>query len=77
MRARRLCLAALALPLLAAVGCGGVSISGASEATVLIVPIDDHVLLEADELVVLTLSVDAAYDIGLVNSGVVTILDPL
>jgi branched-chain amino acid transport system substrate-binding protein len=33
VRARRLCLAALALPLLAAVGCGGVSISGASEAT--------------------------------------------
>jgi PKD repeat protein len=51
--------------------------AGASEATVLIVPIDDHVLLEADELVVLTLSVDAAYDIGSVNSGVVTILDPL
>ena len=33
MRARRLCLAALALPLAAAAGCGGVSISGASEAT--------------------------------------------
>jgi branched-chain amino acid transport system substrate-binding protein len=33
VRARRLCLAALALPLAAAAGCGGVSISGASEAT--------------------------------------------
>ena len=33
MHARRLCLAALALPLLAAAGCGGGSISGASEAT--------------------------------------------
>jgi PKD repeat protein len=51
--------------------------AGASAATVLIVPIDDHVLLEAAELVVLTLSVDDAYDIGQVNSGVVTILDPL
>jgi branched-chain amino acid transport system substrate-binding protein len=33
VRARRLCLAALALPLAAAAGCGGVSVSGASEAT--------------------------------------------
>src|SRR6266568_3947548 len=49
--------------------------AGASEATVLIVPIDDHVLLEATELVTLTLSADVAYDLGLVNSGVVTILD--
>jgi hypothetical protein len=51
--------------------------AGASEATVLIVPIDDHALLEAAELVVLTLSVDDAYGIGSVNFGVVTILDPL
>ena len=41
---------------------------------VVVRPIDDR-LVEVAELVSLTLSADASYEVGLLNSAVVTILD--
>ena len=54
---------------------GSVTIpAGASSAGVEVRPIDDRVI-ELPELVILTLSADDAYDIGLLNTATVTILD--
>ncbi|HKI71302.1 MAG TPA: S8 family serine peptidase, partial [Verrucomicrobiae bacterium] len=48
--------------------------AGAASATVTVTPIDDS-QAEGDETVVLTLSQDAAYDVGSANSATVTIHD--
>src|SRR5207244_3441258 len=48
--------------------------AGAASATVTVTPIDDS-QTEGDETVVLTLSQDAAYDVGSANSATVTIHD--
>src|SRR5207247_1450031 len=48
--------------------------AGAASATVTVTPIDDS-RTEGDETVVLTLSQDAAYDVGSANSATVTIHD--
>src|SRR2546423_315208 len=48
--------------------------AGASSATVVVRPIDDRIV-EVAELVSLTLSADASYEVGLLNSAIVTILD--
>jgi len=48
--------------------------AGAASATVTVTPIDDS-QVESDETVVLTLSQDAAYDVGSPNSATVTIHD--
>jgi hypothetical protein len=48
--------------------------AGASSADLVLRPIDDQII-EVAELVVLTLSPDAAYDVGLLNIATVTILD--
>jgi len=48
--------------------------AGASSATVTVTPIDDN-QVEGDETVVLTVSADAAYDIGSPNNATITITD--
>ena len=54
---------------------GSVTIpAGASSVDVLVRPIDDR-LIEIAEVVILTLSPGDAYNVGLLNTAVVTILD--
>jgi len=54
---------------------GSVTIAaGATSANVIVLPIDDR-RIEIAELVILTLSADDAYNIGLLNTATVTILD--
>jgi hypothetical protein len=54
---------------------GSVTIAaGASSANVIVLPIDDR-RIEIAELVILTLSADEAYNVGLLNTATVTILD--
>jgi hypothetical protein len=54
---------------------GSVTIpAGASSANIVVRPIDDRVI-EVAELVILTLSADSAYNVGPLNTAIVTIVD--